>query len=64
MPTLLAGRALYFKGQYDGEKGAKKQFLNARPPDAVIDELQAAARRRQAAQAAKTYPSSKRSRRL
>ena len=37
-PMLLAGRALYFKGAYGGDKGAKKHFLNARPADAVIEE--------------------------
>jgi tetratricopeptide (TPR) repeat protein len=33
---LAQGRALYFKGVYDGEKGANKSFLNARPPNAMI----------------------------
>lgn len=37
LPTLLAGRALLFKGEYDGEKGAKKHFLDARPSDEVIE---------------------------
>ncbi|MBI3838443.1 MAG: tetratricopeptide repeat protein [Planctomycetia bacterium] len=36
IPTLMLGRALYFKGVYDGEKGANKCFLNARPPNRLI----------------------------
>jgi len=38
LPTLSAGRALLFKGEYDGEKGAKKHFLDARPSDEVIED--------------------------
>ncbi len=38
MPTLRMGRVLHFKGQYDGSKGAKSQYLNARPPDEYIDD--------------------------
>jgi hypothetical protein len=38
MPTLRMGRVRQFKGEYDGEKGAKSQYLNARPPDIYIDE--------------------------
>ena len=36
IPTLALGRALYFKGVYDGEMGANKCYLNARPPDKMI----------------------------
>ncbi len=36
MPTLKKGRALHFKGQFDGAAGAKTQYLNARPPDDYI----------------------------
>jgi hypothetical protein len=36
MPSLRMGRVLHFKGQYDGEEGAKSQYLNARPPDQYI----------------------------
>jgi tetratricopeptide (TPR) repeat protein len=36
IPTLMQGRALYFKGLYDGDKGANKSFLNARPPNTMI----------------------------
>jgi hypothetical protein len=39
MPTLKMGRVLHFKGLYDGEKGAKSQYLNARPPDEYIDDF-------------------------
>jgi len=37
VPSLMKGRSLYFKGVYDGEKGAKKYLLETRPPDAMID---------------------------
>jgi hypothetical protein len=37
MPALRRGRALHFKGQYDGEQGAKTLYLNARPPDQFIE---------------------------
>jgi tetratricopeptide (TPR) repeat protein len=36
IPSLRMGRILHFKGQYDGEGGAKSQYLNARPPDRYI----------------------------
>jgi hypothetical protein len=38
MPTLRMGRVLHFKGQYDGNEGAKSQYLNARPPDDYIED--------------------------
>lgn len=38
MPALRRGRALHFKGQYEGEEGAKTQYLNARPPDSYIED--------------------------
>jgi tetratricopeptide (TPR) repeat protein len=38
MPTLLKARALYFKGAYDGETGAKQLLLKARPPDEMIED--------------------------
>jgi tetratricopeptide (TPR) repeat protein len=28
---------MHFKGQYEGEQGAKTQYLNARPPDEFIE---------------------------
>ncbi len=36
-PTLLTARTLDFKGEYDGENGAKSYYLKARPPDAAIE---------------------------
>ncbi len=36
MPTLKKGRALHFKGEYEGDHGAKTEYLNARPPDDYI----------------------------
>ncbi len=36
LPTLRMGRALHFKGQYDGAEGAKSRYLDARPPDQYI----------------------------
>ncbi|MEX2111885.1 MAG: hypothetical protein WD845_01790, partial [Pirellulales bacterium] len=38
VPTLMTGRALYFKGNLDGEHGAKVQLLNARPADSAIED--------------------------
>jgi hypothetical protein len=38
MPPLKRGRALQFKGQYEGDQGAKTQYLNARPPDQYINQ--------------------------
>ncbi len=37
IPSLMKGRSLYFKGVYDGEKGAKRYLLEARPADAMIE---------------------------
>jgi len=37
VPTLKIGRALYFKAAYDGEEGAKRRFMSARPPQSMID---------------------------
>jgi hypothetical protein len=37
VPALMTGRALYFKGEFEGEKGAKVNFLEARPSDEVIN---------------------------
>ncbi|HEX3727976.1 MAG TPA: hypothetical protein VHV08_17110, partial [Pirellulales bacterium] len=37
VPSLMKGRILYFKGDYDGDKGAKRQLLGARPSDTSID---------------------------
>jgi hypothetical protein len=31
-------RVRHFKGEYDGERGAKTQYLNARPPDRYIED--------------------------
>jgi len=36
MPSLKRGRALHFKGHYDGEDGAKAQYLAARQSDDYI----------------------------
>jgi hypothetical protein len=33
----MTARALYFKGVYEGEKGAKQNYLNARPADDAIN---------------------------
>jgi len=38
IPRLMVGRALYFKGRFDGEMGAKRCFLDVRPPDSVIQD--------------------------
>jgi tetratricopeptide (TPR) repeat protein len=38
-PILLTGRALHFKGQYDGLKGAKAYYLSARPTDEIINDF-------------------------
>jgi hypothetical protein len=40
MPTLRMARALQFKAQYEGEKGAKSQYLSSRPPDDYIQNYQ------------------------
>lgn len=37
MPALKRGRALQFKGEFEGDEGAKNQFLNSRPSDQYID---------------------------
>jgi hypothetical protein len=37
LPSLLTGRALHFKGLYEGEDGAKKKYLDARLPDSYIE---------------------------
>jgi tetratricopeptide (TPR) repeat protein len=37
IPSLLTARALYFKGAYDGENGAKRHLLNARPSNRTIE---------------------------
>ncbi len=37
VPALKVGRALQFKGQFEGDKGAKAQFLNSRAPDEYIE---------------------------
>jgi len=37
MPSLKKGRALHFKGDYDGEAGAKAQYLAARQSDDFIE---------------------------
>ncbi len=39
MPALRRGRALHFKGQYEGEQGAKRYYLNARPPEKFIEDF-------------------------
>jgi tetratricopeptide (TPR) repeat protein len=39
IPSLRRGRALQFKGQYDGDEGAKRYYLNARPPDKSIEDF-------------------------
>src|SRR5262249_51412367 len=36
-PSLLRGRMAYFKGNYEGEQGAKQLLLNARPPKSAIE---------------------------
>ncbi len=36
-PSLLRGRMAYFKGTYEGEQGAKRFLLNARPSRATIE---------------------------
>jgi hypothetical protein len=38
VPTLMTGRALYFKGSNEGEQGSKVHMLNARPADSAIEE--------------------------
>ncbi len=38
VPTLMTGRSLYFKGDLDGEEGAKVHFMNARPADSAIED--------------------------
>jgi tetratricopeptide (TPR) repeat protein len=37
LPALTKARALYFKGAYDGETGAKTFYLSLRPPDTYLD---------------------------
>ena len=37
MPALKRGRALHFKGQFEGDQGAKASYLSARPPDQHIE---------------------------
>ncbi len=37
MPSLKRGRALHFKGDYDGDDGAKAQYLAARQSDEFIE---------------------------
>lgn len=38
---VRTARALQFKGQYDGDKGAKKHYLLARPSKQQLDEIEA-----------------------
>ncbi len=38
IPELFKARSLYFKGACDGDTGAKKYFLEMRPPDASIND--------------------------
>ncbi|REK16572.1 MAG: tetratricopeptide repeat protein [Planctomycetota bacterium] len=40
VPPLKVGRALQFKGQIDGQEGAKTQYLNARPPESLLENYQ------------------------
>ncbi len=37
-PDLFKARALTFKGVYDGANGAKRYYLQSRPPESVISE--------------------------
>jgi tetratricopeptide (TPR) repeat protein len=37
IPSLFTARAMYFKGAYDGENGAKRHLLNARPSNKTIE---------------------------
>jgi hypothetical protein len=39
-PTLLKARTLDFKGEFDGDEGAKIHYLRARPTDAEINDFQ------------------------
>jgi hypothetical protein len=39
MPVLKRGRALHFKGEYEGEQGAKALYLNARPPERFLEDF-------------------------
>jgi tetratricopeptide (TPR) repeat protein len=36
LPDMFKARSLYFKGQYDGDNGARRYFLSARPGDAYL----------------------------
>lgn len=36
-PTLMTARKLHFKGQYDGDEGAKFYYLRVRPTDTSIE---------------------------
>ncbi len=38
VPTLMTARSLYFKGDLEGENGAKVHYMNARPADATIED--------------------------
>lgn len=38
MPALKRARALHFKGAYEGEEGAKRFYLSARPPEKFIED--------------------------
>jgi tetratricopeptide (TPR) repeat protein len=38
MPVLRRGRASHFKGEYEGEQGAKALYLNARPPEKYLED--------------------------
>jgi hypothetical protein len=38
-PTLLTARTMYFKGEFEGDKGAKVFYLKARPNDTTIDKF-------------------------
>ncbi|MGD9721685.1 MAG: tetratricopeptide repeat protein [Pirellulales bacterium] len=39
MPSLMTGRALYFKGVYEGDKGAKVNLMNSRLDDRSIEDF-------------------------
>jgi tetratricopeptide (TPR) repeat protein len=40
LPPLWRGRALQFKGEFDGPRGAKANYLGARPTDQQIEDYQ------------------------
>ena len=56
-PQLASGRAMQFKSQFDGPRGARQVFMAARPADAVIRDVKLKPEQRSAILATKQVAS-------